>query len=81
MGLRLFPSVLAHTGTYNHQSPGHHCSKILSDRRLDQFGHGLVTTVVGPTQPYLAQKTGVDIGTINLVWTFGFFGYMVTPTT
>ena len=43
-----------------------------------QFGHGLVTTVVGPTQPYLAQKTGVDIGTINLVWTFGFFGYMVT---
>ena len=37
-----------------------------------------MTTVVGPTQPYLAQKTGVDIGTINLVWTFGFFGYMVT---
>ena len=44
---------------------------------LTQFGHGLVTTVVGPTQPYLARNTGVDIDTINLVWTFGFFGYMV----
>ena len=22
---------------------------------LTQFGHGLVTTVVGPTQPYLAK--------------------------
>ena len=22
---------------------------------LTQFGHGLVTTVVGPTQPYLAR--------------------------
>eukprot|EP00090_Calanus_glacialis_P002229 TRINITY_DN11674_c0_g1_i1.p1 TRINITY_DN11674_c0_g1~~TRINITY_DN11674_c0_g1_i1.p1 ORF type:complete len:456 (-),score=102.67 TRINITY_DN11674_c0_g1_i1:161-1528(-) len=44
---------------------------------LTQFGHGLVTTVVGPTQPYLAKNTGVDIATINLVWTFGFFGYMV----
>ena len=69
VGLHLFPSLLAHPGlnippeSYN----THHL----------QFGHGLVTTVVGPTQPYLAQKTGVDIGTINLVWTFGFFGYMV----
>ena len=44
---------------------------------LTQFGHGLVTTVVGPTQPYLARNTGVDIDTINLVWSFGFFGYMV----
>ena len=44
---------------------------------LTQFGHGLVTTVVGPTQPYLAKNTGVDIATINLVWTFGFFGYMI----
>ena len=24
---------------------------------LTQFGHGLVTTVVGPTQPYLARYT------------------------
>ena len=44
---------------------------------LTQFGHGLVTTVLGPTQPYLARNTGVEIDTINLVWTFGFFGYMV----
>jgi len=44
---------------------------------LTQFGHGLVTTVVGPTQPYLAKNTGVEIDTINLVWSFGFFGYMV----
>ena len=44
---------------------------------ITQFGHGLVTTVVGPTQPYLARNTGVNIDTINLVWTFGFFGYMV----
>ena len=44
---------------------------------LTQFGHGLVTTVVGPTQPFLAQNTGVDIATINLVWSFGFFGYII----
>ena len=25
----------------------------------------------------LLRNTGVDIATINLVWTFGFFGYMV----
>jgi len=48
---------------------------------LTQFGHGLVTTVVGPTQPYLARNTGVDIATVNLVWTFGFFGYMVGSLT
>merc|ERR1711997_936361 len=29
------------------------------------------------TQPYLARNTGVDIDTINLVCSFGFFGYMV----
>jgi len=44
---------------------------------LSQFGHGLVSTVLGPSQPYLARNTGVDIDTINLVWTFGFFGFMV----
>jgi hypothetical protein len=44
---------------------------------LTNFGHGMVTTVVGPTQPYLASNVGVNIDTINLVWTFGFFGYMV----
>ena len=44
---------------------------------LTEFGHGMLNTVVGPTQPYLAQNVGVDISTINLVWTFGFFGYLV----
>ncbi len=41
------------------------------------IGQGLVTTVVGPTQPYLAKNVGVDIDTINLVWTFGFAGYFI----
>ncbi|XP_023332152.1 sodium-dependent glucose transporter 1A isoform X2 [Eurytemora carolleeae] len=44
---------------------------------LTQFGHGLVTTVVGPTQPYLARNTGVAIDTVNLVWTFGFIGFLL----
>jgi hypothetical protein len=44
---------------------------------LTNLGHGMVVTVVGPTQPYLAQNVGVDIAIINLVWSFGFFGYMV----
>jgi len=44
---------------------------------LTQFGHGLVTTIVGPTQPYLAENVNVDIDIINLVWTFGFFGFLV----
>lgn len=44
---------------------------------LTNFGHGMVVTVVGPTQPYLASNVNVDIDTINLVWTFGFFGYML----
>ena len=73
VGLHLFPSLVAHPG-YIPMPP----KLYNSDSDHIQFGHGLVTTVVGPTQPYLAQKTGVDIGTINLVWTFGFFGYMVT---
>ena len=42
---------------------------------LSNFGHGMVVTVVGPTQPYLALNVGVDIDTINLVWTFGFLGF------
>ena len=35
----------------------------------------MMNTVIGPTQPYLAQNVGVDISAINLVWTIGFFGY------
>ena len=41
------------------------------------IGQGLVTTVVGPTQPYLAANVDVDIDTINFVWSFGFAGYFL----
>ena len=68
---------------------------------LVNLGHGMIVTVVGPTQPYLASNVKVNIGesyesfdrkrtlvalnlnffpsidTINLVWTFGFFGYTI----
>jgi hypothetical protein len=37
----------------------------------------MVMTVVGPTQPYLAQNVGVEVNLINLVWTLGFLGYMI----
>ena len=32
---------------------------------------------VGPMQPYLAKKLDVNIDTINLVWTFGFVGFVI----
>ena len=75
---------------------------------LTNFGHGLVVTVVGPTQLYvsllsvynnyywgtqiihkknqnkltsikfqIAQNVDVAKDTINLLWTFGFLGYLV----
>merc|ERR1719266_3304787 len=44
---------------------------------LSNFGHGMVVTVIGPSQPYLAYNVGVSIDTINLVWTAGFLGYTV----
>ena len=44
---------------------------------ITNFGHGLVVTVVGPTQLYIAQNVGVEKDTINLLWTFGFFGFLV----
>ena len=44
---------------------------------LCNIGHGLMITVVGPTQPYLARNVGVDIDTINLVWSAGFSGYLL----
>ena len=43
---------------------------------LSNIGHGLMVTVLGPTQPYLAQNVGVEIDVINLVWSFGFLGYI-----
>ena len=44
---------------------------------LTNIGRGMVMTVVGPTQPYLAQNVGVKVNLINLVWTLGFLGYMI----
>ena len=29
---------------------------------LSNFGHGMVVTVIGPSQPYLAYNVGVSIG-------------------
>ena len=29
---------------------------------LSNFGHGMVVTVIGPSQPYLAYNVGVPIG-------------------
>ena len=44
---------------------------------MSEIGNGLTNTVVGPMQPYLAANVGTDIATINLLWTFGNFGYIV----
>jgi len=44
---------------------------------VSEIGNGLTNTVVGPMQPYLAANVGTDIATINLLWTFGNFGYIV----
>ena len=43
---------------------------------LCNIAHGLTITILGPTQIYLARNVGVDIDTINFVWSFGFLGYM-----
>ena len=43
---------------------------------LCNIAHGLTITILGPTQIYLARNVGVNIDTINLVWSFGFLGYM-----
>ena len=42
-----------------------------------QVGNGLTNTIVGPMQPYLAANVRTDIATINLLWTFGNFGYIL----
>ena len=31
---------------------------------LSNFGHGMVVTVIGPSQPYLAFNVGVSIGNL-----------------
>lgn len=32
-------------------------------------GLGMALAIFGPTQPYLAQQTGVEVDTINFIWT------------
>jgi hypothetical protein len=32
-------------------------------------GLGMAIAVFGPTQPYLAKQTGVDVDTVNFIWT------------
>ena len=44
---------------------------------LCNVGHGMMVTVVGPTQPYMARNVNVNIDTINLVWSAGFSGYLL----
>lgn len=44
---------------------------------LANIGHGAVVTVLGPMQPYIAVNVDVNIDTINLLWSFGFFGFAV----
>ncbi len=53
------------------------CAIYVAISCFSNIGHGTVTTVVGPTQVYLARNVQVDIDTINLVWTFGFTGYFL----
>ncbi len=49
---------------------------LIASSWLCNIGHGLTITVLGPTQPYLARNVGVSIDLVNLVWTFGFLGYV-----
>ena len=49
----------------------------LASSWLSNIGQGLIVTVVGPSQPYIAKNVGVDIATINLLWSFQFFGFLL----
>ncbi|XP_075244517.1 sodium-dependent glucose transporter 1A-like isoform X2 [Convolutriloba macropyga] len=40
------------------------------------IAHGMMNTVIGPSQLYLAQNVGLDLSQINFVWTFGFIGFV-----
>ena len=33
--------------------------------------YGIFGSLIGPSQPYLAYATNVDLATINLLWTLG----------
>ena len=52
------------------------CSIFVLSSWLSNIGHGLMITVMGPMQPYLARNVNVDIDQVNFVWTFGFIGYI-----
>ncbi|XP_075243439.1 sodium-dependent glucose transporter 1A-like [Convolutriloba macropyga] len=41
-----------------------------------QMALGMMNTVIGPSQLYLAQNVGLDLSQINFVWTFGFIGFI-----
>eukprot|EP00096_Caligus_rogercresseyi_P010433 TRINITY_DN3803_c0_g1_i1.p1 TRINITY_DN3803_c0_g1~~TRINITY_DN3803_c0_g1_i1.p1 ORF type:complete len:477 (+),score=108.72 TRINITY_DN3803_c0_g1_i1:145-1575(+) len=43
----------------------------------NNMAQGIVTTIVGPTQPFLAKNIGVSLDVVNLAWTIQFIGYLV----
>ncbi|XP_040577207.1 sodium-dependent glucose transporter 1A isoform X1 [Lepeophtheirus salmonis] len=43
----------------------------------NNMGQGIVTTIVGPTQPYLAKNIDVSVDVINLAWSIQFIGYLI----
>jgi len=44
---------------------------------LAELGNGVIQTITGPMQPYLAYNLATDTSTINLVWTLGFSGFLI----
>ena len=42
-----------------------------------ELGNGMIQTITGPMQPFLAYNLGTDTSTINLVWTLGFIGFLI----
>ena len=42
-----------------------------------ELGNGMIQTITGPMQPYLAYNLDTDTSTINLVWTLGFIGFLI----
>ena len=41
------------------------------------ISHGMMNTVIGPSQLYLARNVGLELSQINFVWTFGFIGFVL----
>lgn len=42
------------------------------------IGLGMALAVFGPTQPYLGKQTGVEVDTVNVIWTARSLGVIVT---